>query len=256
VNEEKADPASIEEVVDHEFAESALIDLALTHASFAHELDGSRGNERLEFLGDAVLDLVIAEQLFDAHPDWSEGELTRARAALVNKRTLAESARSLGLGAHIRLGRTERISKGAEKDSILANCFEAVIGALYLDAGLVPVEAFLQRIFGKAVEEGSVGKRLDPKTEFQEWAHAEHGVTPRYRTINDTETDDDDNRFTVEVLLGEDPVGVGIGRTKRAAERVAAQSALDSTLKALDPELKALDPTLKALDAEEKDTGG
>ena len=229
MSDETALRAPIEELLGHEFADPDLIELALSHASFAHEVDGSRGNERLEFLGDAVLDLVIAELLFDAHPDWTEGSLTRARAALVNMRSLAENARAIGLGAYIRLGRTERQSHGEEKDSILANCFEAVIGALYLDAGLAPVLVLVQRIFGKAVEEGSVGARRDPKTEYQEWAHARHGVTPRYRTIRDSEADDDESRFTVEVTISDEPTGVGIGRTKRAAERAAAQSALDST---------------------------
>ncbi len=230
MSEETAALAALGEVLGHEFKDPDLIELALSHASYAHEVDGSRGNERLEFLGDAVLDLVIAELLFDVHPDWSEGGLTRARAALVNKRTLAERARGLGLGAYIRLGRTERLSHGEEKDSILANCFEAVVGALYLDAGLAPVEALAQQIFGKAVEEGSVGVRRDPKTEYQEWAHAHHGVTPRYRTVRDSETDDDDNRFTVEVTIDDEPAGAGVGRTKRAAERAAAQAALDSAM--------------------------
>ena len=222
----------IGEVLGHAFEDPALIELALSHASYAHEIDGSRGNERLEFLGDAVLDLVIAEMLYDAHPDWTEGALTRARAALVNKRTLAERARTIGLGAYIRLGRTERLSRGEEKDSILANCFEAVVGALYLDAGLAPVEALAQQIFGKAVEEGSVGTRRDPKTEFQEWAHSQNGTTPRYRTIRDSEIDDDDSRFTVEVTLDDVPTGIGVGRTKRSAERAAARAALDSALRA------------------------
>ena len=224
--------APISTVLGHEFEDSDLIALALSHASYAHEVDGTRGNERLEFLGDAVLDLVIAELLFNVHPDWSEGELTRARAALVNKRTLAERARGLGLGAYIRLGRTERLSHGEEKDSILASCFEAVIGALYLDAGLVPVETLAQRIFGQAVEEGSVGVRRDPKTEYQEWSHAHFGVTPRYRTVRDSETDDDDNRFTVEVTIDAETAGAGVGRTKRAAERAAAQAALKSAAQA------------------------
>jgi len=228
VNDEGVGLTTIGQLLGHEFEDPGLIELALSHVSYAHEKDGSRGNERLEFLGDAVLDLVIAEFLYDAHPDWTEGALTRARAALVNKRTLAERARGMGLGAYIHLGRTERRSGGESKDSILSNCFEAVVGALFLDGGLAPVEALARRLFGSSVEEGSVGTRRDPKTEFQEWAHARHGATPRYRTIRDSETDDDERRFSVEVTLDDERLAVGVGRTKRDAERAAAQAALEA----------------------------
>ena len=223
-------PALLVEVLGHEFRDPALLDLALSHSSYAHEMDGGRGNERLEFLGDAVLGAVVAELLFDAHPDWSEGELTRTRAALVNGGTLAACAREIGLGRFIKLGRTERVAHGEEKDSILANCFEAVMGALYLDAGLAPAAALARRVYARSLQEGSRGAGRDPKTAFQEWAHAHHRVTPRYRTVCDSGTDDDDRRFTVEVLLGVETFGEGVGRSKRLAERAAAQQALDAVM--------------------------
>jgi ribonuclease-3 len=138
---------ALEAALGHRFQQPALLEAALAHPSYAHELDGSRGNERLEFLGDAVLDLAVARMLFEAHPTWSEGDLTRARAAAVNTRALARCARELGVGAQARLGRTERKTGGAEKERILANVFEALVAALYLDAGLEPVVALARRLF-------------------------------------------------------------------------------------------------------------
>jgi len=213
--------------VGHVFREPELAEWALRHASFAHETAALPSNERLEFLGDAVLGLVVAEQLYREHPDWSEGALTRARAALVNRGALARCARSLGLGPLVRLGRTEQHSGGADKESILANCFEAVLGAVYLDGGLRPAMRLATRALG------SVGPRSepprDPKTGFQEWAHARHRRTPSYRTARDSGVEDDDARFTVEVRVGDEIWGSGTGRTKRAAEREAAREALART---------------------------
>ena len=212
------------DVLDYRFRDAELAETALSHPSYAHELDGSRGNERLEFLGDAVLDLVMAEILYERYPVWTEGALTRARAASVNKTALAEVARSLGLGELVRLGRTEHRTGGGDKDSILANCLEAVIGALYLDGGLDPAYAFVERVFTQSREDG-VDSR-DAKTAFQEWAHAAHRKTPIYRLVEDSGVDDDDTRFTVEVKVGDENHGRGVGRTKRAAERAAAEAGL------------------------------
>ncbi len=223
---EHATDAIVDAVVratGHTFGDRRLVEAALSHASFAHENDGSRGNERLEFLGDAVLDLVVADILYAAHPDWDEGELTRTRAGMVNQSALATRARALGLSRWIQLGRTERRSGGSEKDSILANCFEALIGALFLDAGLTPVMEFVRGEFAEGLKSGAV---RDPKTEFQEWAHARLSKTPRYQTVRDSGTDDDEQRFRVDVSIEEQTWGRGIGRTKRAAEREAAVAAL------------------------------
>lgn len=212
-----------------EFADRDLLDLALAHPSYSHESDGGRGNERLEFLGDAVLDLVVAQALYDAHPEWDEGDLTRTRAGLVNQQSLAERARELELGQWVKLGRTEMRSGGADKDSILANCFEALIGALYLDAGLERAEKFVRRVYGAALAHDAVRERRDVKTAFQEWAHARFRETPSYAAVEDSGIDNDDARFSVVLSIGGEVWGRGVGRSKRIAERAAAAQALEKS---------------------------
>ncbi len=227
VSDDEAARTALERALGYRFVRGELGDTALSHPSYAHELDGSRGNERLEFLGDAVLDLVVAGVLYEARPDWREGQLTRARAALVNKASLAERARCLGLPELVKLGKTERRSDGGGKDSILANCFEAVIGAVYLDGGLEAAAPLIERCFGAALSAAKVPQ--DGKTEFQEWAHSNLRETPTYATVEDTGVENDESRFTVEVRVGEKSWGRGIGRTKRAAETAAAEDALTRT---------------------------
>jgi ribonuclease-3 len=221
--------ATVDDAVGYAFRDRALVETALSHASYAHETDGSRGNERLEFLGDAVLDLLIAELLFEAHPGWKEGELTRARAALVNRRALANRARTIGLGGFLKLGRTELLSGGEAKDRVLADCFEAMVAAIYLDGGLEPAKSFARRCFGEALARRPP---QDAKTELQEWAHAQLQRTPSYAMIADSETEDDDERFTVEVSIGGKRWGVGVGRSKQRAERAAARDALERSSEA------------------------
>jgi ribonuclease-3 len=209
------------------FEDAHLLETALTHPSESYERDGSRGNERLEFLGDAVLDLTIAGLLYEAHPGWSEGDLTRARATLVNTAALAAKARRLDLGDYVRLGGSERRSGGSEKDSILAGLFEAVLGAMYLDGGLEPVEALVRRIFPEAHDEDGTRPEPDPKTRLNEWALARFGRAPSYRLVDDSGVENAEDRFTVELLLDGKPWGSGTGRTKRAAEQVAAARAFE-----------------------------
>ena len=216
----------LQDRLGHRFRDPELLRTALTHASRSYEEGSGSGNERLEFLGDAVLDLIVAELLFKSQPAWREGELTRARAALVNRRALAGRARELGLGRHARLGRTEVQGGGADKDSILANLFEAVVGALYLDGGLGTTRAFLERVYADALGRSGEALVRDPKTHFQEWSHAVHRVTPSYRLLSDSGIEDDAERFRVEVLLEDRVLGEGRARTKRAAERLAAEAAL------------------------------
>jgi ribonuclease-3 len=218
---------SFEAAVGHVFGNPALAELALSHPSYAHELDGSRGNERLEFLGDAVLDLAVGELLFHAHPDWSEGDLTRSRAALVNQRSLADCARGIGLDRFVKLGRTEQRTAGEQKNSVLANCLEAVAGAIYLDAGPEAVLDWVRQVFGDAVAGGGEPERRDAKTMFQEWGHARFRRTPSYRTVRDSGTDNAEERFSVEVLIGDEVWGTGVGRSKRIAEGRAAAAALE-----------------------------
>jgi ribonuclease-3 len=221
--------AGFAEAIGYAFSDPALAELALSHRSYAHELDGSRGNERLEFLGDAVLDLVVSELQYQVHPEWSEGDLSRSRAALVNKLALAERARSIGIDRFVKLGKTERRSAGQRKDSVLSNCLEAVIGAIYLDGGFEQVRAWIERTFADGFAAGDSPETRDAKTLFQEWSHAGPGATPRYRTVRDSGEENDDERFTVEVTVADEVWGVGVGRSKRVAEGVAAAAALDRT---------------------------
>ena len=222
---EPEDRRALEERLGHRFARAELLERALHHPSWSHETDGTRGNERLEFLGDAVLGLVVAEMLYETHPDWSEGDLTRARAALVNARTLAARSRDLSLGAHVRLGRTEMRTGGAEKERILANVLEAVIGAIHLDGGAGAVRAFAERLFREAIHKAPTPAR-DPKTRLQEWTHARLRKTPSYRTLRDSGVDEDPGRFEVEVRVDDASWGCGSGRTKRLAQQAAAETAL------------------------------
>ena len=236
MSESSADEAraAIEAALGHRFADPALLATALAHPSYAHEVDGSRGNERLEFLGDAVLDLAVARLLYETHPTWSEGDLTRARAAVVNTRALARSARELGIGAHARLGRTERKTGGTDKDRILANVLEALVAAVYLDAGIDPVVTLARRLFVDLLVPGAAPLAADPKTRFQEWAHETRGATPRYAGVSDSGVENDEQRFVVEVRLAGHAWGRGSGRTKRAAEQAAAEAALDRVEERLD----------------------
>jgi ribonuclease-3 len=222
---ETPDAEALEAAIGHAFRDPELAAAALRHASWSHETGVLPSNERLEFLGDAVLGLVAAERLYREHPDWSEGALSRARASLVNRGHLARCARALGLGPLVRLGRTERRSGGEEKDRILANCLEAVLGAVYLDGGIGPAFALAERALGSPASPGLVLR--DPKTAFQEWAHAHQHPTPSYWTAHDSGVEDDDARFTVEVRIGAETWGSGSGRSKRVAERVAAERALE-----------------------------
>jgi ribonuclease-3 len=143
----------------------------------------------------------------------------------VNGRVLARQAQALGLAEYAVLGRTERRSGGAEKYRVLANLFEAVIGALYLDGGIEPVRALVERCFGEGLTRENMLER-DPKTRFQEWAHATLRETPRYAVLDDTGVEDAEDRFTVAVSVSEEAWGTGSGRSKRAAERAAAAEAL------------------------------
>lgn len=204
----------------------AQVHKALEHSSFSREQDGSRGNERMEFLGDAVLDLVISEYLYRKHPDWNEGRLTRARAYLVNSKALAQKSRNIGIGEFIRLGRTELASKGSEKDRILANVFEAIIAAVYLQGGYGEVRRICEAIFSRELQRADLGMTLDPKTELNEWAHSEQGCVPTYRTIDDTQEEGGRERFLVEVELAGCTLAEARGRSKRLAEREAAKNAL------------------------------
>lgn len=221
-----ADLDALEERLGYRFRARALLETALQHASWAHEREGVPSNERLEFLGDSVIGLVVSHLLFTAHPDWAEGDLTRALHALVDERALAQLARDFDLGAHLCLGRTECQSRGAEKSRILCNAMEAVLGALYLDGGLEPVVVLARRHFAAALADDAPRVERDPKTGFQEWVVSHFGEFPRYETTRDSQVEGDPERFTTSVLVSGECWGQGTGRSKRNAEREAAEAAL------------------------------
>ena len=204
--------------------DSALLERALTHRSYAYENGGLPTNERLEFLGDSVLGLVITDALFRTHPDLSEGQLAKLRAAVVNMRALAGVARALELGKYLRLGRGEETTGGRDKSSILGNAVEAVIGAVYIAGGFPSASEFVHRLFDPLLEKSAqMGAGLDWKTSLQELtARASLGV-PEY--VVEEEGPDHEKTFTAHVVVGGTDYGVGTGRSKKEAEQQAAEVA-------------------------------
>jgi len=198
--------------------------LAVTHRSFAYENGGLPTNERMEFLGDAVLGLVVTESLYRRYPDVAEGQLAKMRAAIVNARALADVARSLDLGALLRLGRGEEITGGRDKSSILADTLEAVIGAVYLEHGITAAEAVVHRLFDPLVDHAStLGAGLDWKTSLQELTAALDLGAPEYSV--EEWGPDHAKLFRARVALAADVWGEGEGRSKKEAEQQAAEAA-------------------------------
>lgn len=211
------------------FKKKELLEEALTHRSYLNEHREYRGdhNERLEFLGDAVLELASTRFLFEKFPAKPEGELTAYRAALVNTVSLAESAQQLSVGEHLRLSRGEAKDTGRARQIILANAFEAIIGAIYLDQGYETAEAFIARtILAKLDTLIARGAHQDPKSRFQELAQEKRGITPSYKVLAE-EGPDHAKRFTVGVFLGATEAARGEGPSKQEAEQAAAAAALD-----------------------------
>jgi ribonuclease-3 len=188
--------------------------------------DPLESNERLEFLGDAVLSLFVSELLMELHPGVDEGALSLARASAVNTRALAERARALGLDAYVKLGRGEQRSGGSAKDSILENTFEAVLGAVYLDGGAAAARELIEREVGPTLANVQLGTR-DPKTELQQQLHRVGRGVPEYETLA-THGPPHAPEFEVEVRSDGWVLGLGRGRSKRAAQQAAAQVALDA----------------------------
>lgn len=201
-----------------------LLVLALTHRSFAYENGGIPTNERLEFLGDAVLGIVVTERLFRDHPELPEGALAKMRSATVSQRALAEVARDLGVGDFVLLGRGEQVTGGRDKDSILSDTMEALLGAVYLCHGLEVTRSVIERLVGPTLERAAgAGAGLDWKTSLQE-AAAERGLgAPSYEVTG--EGPDHARVFTARVLLGGQVRGEGGGTAKKLAEQEAAQAA-------------------------------
>lgn len=209
-----------------EFSDEELLTTALTHRSFAFEQVARPHNERLEFLGDAVLGLAVTDMIFALYPDLAEGEMAKLRASCVNMTVLAETARRIGLGEEIFLGKGEDLSGGRNKSSILADALEAVIGAVYLDGGLGEARGLVERLFGPRIREHVEGGVVrDFKTVLQEHTAKTVGTTPQYRVTSSGP--DHNKRFRAEVVVRGQPVGVGEGRSKKEAEQAAAEQALD-----------------------------
>jgi ribonuclease-3 len=204
--------------------DESLLLRALTHRSYAYENGGLPNNERLEFLGDSVLGLVVTDTLYAAHPDLPEGQLAKLRAAVVNMRALADVARTLGLGDHLFLGRGEESTGGRDKASILADTMEAVIGTVYLSAGMPAASALVHHLLDPLMaESATLGAGLDWKTSLQELAAATSQGVPDYRVSE--EGPDHEKTFHAEALVGDEVLGTGSGRSKKEAEQKSAELA-------------------------------
>ncbi len=214
--------------IDYTFNDPALLELAMTHSSFANEHRGGHMhcNERLEFLGDSVLGFVTADFLMMRYTDLPEGELTKLRAAVVCESALCEIARELGIPGQVRLGHGEELGGGRERPSILADATEALLGAIYLDGGIEPARAFVLRFIPQRVELVIAGGAFrDYKTVLQEIVQKNKQETLEYRLAG-TSGPDHDKRFTMELLLNSNVFATGTGRSKKEAEQSAAKQAL------------------------------
>jgi len=210
------------------FADPELLVQAFTHRSFLNENrgHGKAHNERLEFLGDAVLELVTTEHLFEKYPEHPEGDLTSYRAALVNTTSLSETASELGMNDYLLLSKGEAKDTGRARQYILANTFEAVVGALFLDQGYDVARGFIAKYLLPKTEKMVAGRLWqDAKSRFQEVAQERVSITPNYEMVSE-EGPDHDKHFTVGVFLGSDLVAEGEGKSKQEAEQDAAQKAL------------------------------
>ncbi len=221
--------APLEKSIDYTFRKKSLLKEALTHKSFTNEKDnmGQPFNERMEFLGDAVLSLVISKHLYLAYPEFSEADFSRIRAYAVQESSLSEAAERVNIGSYLRLGKGEEMTGGRKKPSLLANAFEAVLGALYIDGGIKNAEEFAIRCLSGKISELVSGSILfDYKTMLQEASQAGFGVLPRYEF--DKEEGPEHNKiFRVKVFINNVCYGSGTGRTKKAAAQMAAETGME-----------------------------
>ena len=218
---------SLEEKLGYQFQNRELLEHALTHSSYANESRGkAQSNERLEFLGDSILGMVVAEHLYRNHPDLPEGVLTRTRAALVCEDSLVVVAEELGLGDYLRLGKGELAGGGRNRPSIRADAVEAVLAAVYLDGGIGSVRKIIQTYI-LSREVAGLAKPRDYKTSLQELVQRESGQILSYHLTGE-EGPDHNKRFFVEVALNGTVVGSGSGRSKKEAEQMAAKAAMET----------------------------
>jgi ribonuclease-3 len=222
------DIEQLQEDLGIHFRNKALLQQALTHRSYINEHGESSvgDNERLEFLGDAVLDFLVGDILFQRYPDMPEGNLTRLRAALVRTESLADLAQQAQMGICMWMGKGEESSGGRERLTNLCAAFEAVVGALYLDQGLDAVREFIQPRLDSMLEQIlSEALDKDARSTLQEWSQANRGLTPIYRMVSSSGPDHQ-KEFVVEVVIGDQVVARGTGRSKQAAAQSAAREAL------------------------------
>ncbi len=236
---------SLQDKLGIHFHTPELLREALTHTSYVNEqpCNSAADNERLEFLGDAVLDLLVGEELFRRYPAAREGALTSMRSAIVRTDSLARASRRIDLGAHIFLGRGEEASGGRTRVANLAAATEALIGATYLDQGVEAARRLVRQLLGEAIEALEAVAPRDPKSLLQERVQARVHCTPVYRTVSQTGPDHA-KEFLVQAVVGPQVIGQGVGPNKQAAEQAAAQDALEN----LDTELgpATLPPTTEA----------
>jgi ribonuclease III len=240
---ESETPQQLVERLHLPFTDLHLLIRALTHRSYLNEhTDSLEDNERLEFLGDAVLDFVVGAWLYNHFPEMPEGDLTRMRSALVHTEQLAEFAREINLGGLLRLGRGEEQAGGRERSALLCDAFEAMIGALFLQADIAAVKNFMSPLLQPASEYILLmHKNEDPKSQFQEWAQSQGYSAPKYVTRN-ASGPDHAKVFEVDVIVNSEVYGTGTGHSKQAAAKVAANRAL-AALGLVDQESQSMNTT-------------
>ena len=216
----------LQKKLNYTFRDAALIETALTHSSYANE-HSCESNERLQFVGDSVLGMVTATYLYRTFPTWPEGKMTKLRAELVCEQSLWEVADRLEFGRYLRLGKGEEQSGGRTRHSILADCVEAVIAAIYLDGGIEPAKAFIDSQILSKLASGGAGLVHDWKTQLQELVQQKPGRSVSYEMIAESGPDHC-KRFTAAVLLEGERIGTGEGPTKKEAEQMAAKCALEA----------------------------
>jgi len=218
----------MERGLDYRFSDLSLLDNALTHRSFVNENQGlpCGDNERLEFLGDAVLELTITAMLMKKYPGAAEGELSKRRASVVNEKTLAALARRFHVGDLLLLGKGEDTTGGRDKPSLLANAFESIVAALFLDSGYDRTAAFIGGLFDPLIEPGNLDSLYrDYKTAAQELCQIRFHELPRYVVVSETGPDHD-KRFHVSLMIGDRAMATGAGKSKKEAEQEAAQKTI------------------------------
>ena len=218
--------SALQDEISYQFQDPGLLNEALTHRSYAHEQTGgmSRDNERLEFLGDSVLNVIISHLIMERFPHYREGKLTRLRASLVNKKSLARISKNLGINQRLLLGKGESLRGGREKSSVISDGYEALIGAIYLDGGFEKAFEVVERQFSPFLDEG-LSDDGDFKTKVQQICQSRFGRLPRYQ-LSEVKGPEHDKTFGAEIFIDRRSYGYGVGKNKKQAQQNAAREAL------------------------------